>query len=70
MSGTVTENHCFVNIILIKTLHRLKKITHKNQGTPLRGDLSRWGFQRGESRFSPLAVGANSLRTNIEIPKV
>ena len=40
------------------------------QGTPLRGDLSRWGFQRGESRFSPLAVGANSLRTNIEIPKV
>jgi hypothetical protein len=41
-----------------------------HQGTPLRGDLSRWGFQRGESRFSPLAVGANSLRTNIEIPKV
>ena len=41
-----------------------------DQGTPLRGDLSRLGSQRGESRFSPLAVGANSLRTNIEIPKV
>ena len=48
--------------------HNLYK-TVNTQVKPLRGNSSRWGFQRGESRFSPLVVGANLLRDNIKIPK-
>jgi len=49
---------------------KLATLAQPDQVTPLSGNFPRWGFQRGESRLSPLVVDANSFRVNIEIPKV